>query len=79
MYLQNNKVKFANADKLDDSNIYNTLAKRIYSIRNSLVHSKEGEKPIFEPFSKHEEELRKEIPLIKLLSEQIIIKSSDII
>ena len=32
-YLQNNKVKFVNAPKLNDEKFFSTLAERIYKIR----------------------------------------------
>lgn len=86
----NNNVIFANAPSLNndpDGNInINTLAKRIYKVRNSLVHSKDGKEYSYEPFNKkHEKELRNEVFLIRLVAEQIIegtakeIKNSDIV
>jgi hypothetical protein len=53
-----------------------TLSNRIYNVRNALIHSKEGEKRRYVPFSENENELRKELPLIRLVAEQIIINSS---
>jgi hypothetical protein len=52
------------------------LSNRIYNVRNALIHSKEGEKRRYVPFSENENELRKELPLIRLVAEQIIINSS---
>lgn len=52
------------------------LVGRVYAIRNALVHSKEGEEYAFVPFSGDEYALKKEIPLMRFLAEQIIIKTS---
>lgn len=65
------KVNFdANSD-----NIYANIHNRVYSIRNAIVHSKEGERLKYEPF-KHDRELAKEIPLIRAIAEEIIINTS---
>lgn len=70
-------VPFAEAGKVDlrlpdvdDAKV--ALAKRIYKIRNALVHAKEGTLPRYAPFA-HDEELAKEIPLIRFAAEQVII------
>lgn len=57
--------------------IYATIRNRIYATRNSLVHSKrEG---CYSPYEhEHEEQLRKEIPLVKAVAELIIIHSGSI-
>ncbi|MCP3756302.1 hypothetical protein [Streptomyces sp. TBY4] len=70
-------VPFADAGRVDlqatDSNeIKKALAKRIYKVRNSLVHAKDGALPRYAPFA-HDAELSKEIPLIRFTSEQIVI------
>lgn len=52
-----------------------SIAQRIYSIRNTLVHNKDGDFERFRPFSGQDEILSKEIPLILFLAEQLIIKS----
>ncbi len=52
-----------------------SLAKRIYHIRNGLVHNKEGELARFIPYSGQEAELLAEIPIVQFLAEQIIVKS----
>lgn len=82
-YYKTNKVSFSegNTVNLESDNIdeiYSNLAKRIYLTRNSIVHSKEGNKPKFVPFQ-HEKELWKEIPLIRFMSEEIIINNSRLI
>lgn len=75
----NKDVGFANAPALNDEKnnfIYN-LALRIYRIRNSLVHSKEGKDNSYEPFNnKHEKELKPEVLLIRLVAEQVIENSA---
>lgn len=58
-------------------NIVKSLASRIYSIRNAVVHSKDNDKLRYVPF-RHDNELAKEIPMIKLIAEQVIISTSDI-
>lgn len=64
----------------NDKDIYNDLADRIYKTRNAIVHSKannEGElEDIYKPFE-HEDALKKEIPLMKAIAEQIIIKTAE--
>lgn len=79
-YYESNNAPFADGDnKIDfdaaSDKIYKAIRNRIYSVRNSIVHSKEGEKLRYEPF-KHEEDLAKEIPLIRAVAEEIIINSS---
>lgn len=56
-------------------NVYANIRNRVYSVRNAIVHSKEGERLKYEPF-KHDRELAKEIPLIQAIAEEIIINSS---
>lgn len=79
-YLINENVNFADAPSLKigekESFIYK-LAQRIYMIRNSLIHSKEGEKNAYIPFSDNEEELIKQLILMRFVAEQIIINDSD--
>lgn len=81
-YYANNKVAFCNAPIItwnDMQGVYTQLAKRIYYTRNSLVHSKSGKnQERYRPY-KNEPQLQKEIPLVKAVSELIIINSSDII
>jgi len=59
---------------LKNKNVFERIARRIYTIRNSIVHSKETYTSRFRPFE-NEEELIKEIPLIRLIAEDIIINS----
>lgn len=66
--------KMINFDDLSEA-FYTVVRNRIYSVRNAIVHSKEGEKLRYEPF-KHDKELAKEIPLIRAVAEEIIINSA---
>lgn len=85
-YYKSNKVSFSNGSKVDllngtDELIFKNLRDRIYKTRNSIVHNKanednEDENFIYNPFE-NEEELRKEIPLMRAIAEQIIIKTAE--
>ena len=79
-YYQNNNVSFADEGKKVDfdnalETVYATIRNRVYSVRNAIVHSKEGERLRYEPF-KHDKELSKEIPLMRAIAEEIIINSA---
>ena len=83
-YYKNNKVNFSNGDAIDligdKKHIFKKLANRVYKTRNSLLHSKSNEvrlneRGIYKPF-KDSKALLKEIPLLKVISEEIIIKSA---
>lgn len=79
-YYKNNNVSFAyNASTIDFSlnrdEIYTQLRNRIYAVRNSLVHSKEGDKLRYQPFI-NDKQLSLEIPLIRAVAEEIIISTS---
>lgn len=82
-FYRNEKVSFSNGDKVnltiegDDQQILTLLSKRIYKTRNSLVHSKEGEKGKFIPF-RHDKVLVREIPLMRFIAEIIIVNSSKV-
>lgn len=82
LYYQSTKVAFCNAPTIpwaDLQGVYTQLARRVYFTRNSLVHSKSGKnQERYKPY-KDESELQKEIPLVKAISELIIINSSKII
>ncbi|MDQ0583433.1 hypothetical protein [Streptomyces rishiriensis] len=76
-YYANNDVPFAGASKVnirmhDEEGVRDAIAKRIYKVRNALVHAKEGELPKYAPFA-HDEELAREIPLMRFAAEQIVI------
>lgn len=81
-YYQSNKVAFCNAPTIpwaDMQGVYTNIAKRVYFVRNSLVHSKSGKNQSrYRPY-KDEAQLQREIPLVKAISELIIINSSSII
>lgn len=82
-YYRHNHVSFAAPDTAVDltSNdtpaVLTSLAKRIYQTRNSLVHRKDGNRGRFTPF-KDDAALVPEVPLIRFVAEQIIIKSGDV-
>lgn len=82
MYYQTTKVPFCNATVIswnDMQGILTQLAKRIYYTRNSLVHSKSSKNDErYRPY-KNEQQLQKEIPLVKAVAELIIINSSKIL
>lgn len=72
-------VAFAKAGKVDlEAKDWQAerpkLASRIYAIRNSLVHAKEGALPKYAPFA-HDVDLRLEIPLVRFIAEQVIISN----
>ncbi|MGW0534739.1 hypothetical protein [Streptomyces sp. NPDC003032] len=76
-YYANSTDVFAGASKVDlrmadEEKVCAAAAKRIYKIRNALVHAKEGELPKYAPFA-HDEKLSREIPLMRFTAEQIII------
>jgi hypothetical protein len=60
---------------LNAEQIASSLAKRIYHLRNALVHNKEGDLPRFIPFSGQEAVLSSEIPILQFLSEQLILRT----
>jgi hypothetical protein len=81
-YYANQIVSFSGGDKVvfdqaESSNVFTSLANRIYKTRNALVHSKEGSKGRFVPFS-DDRELIPEVPLVRFIAEQIIMASSTI-
>ena len=81
-YYQNKKVSFCKAPVIqwnDSEGIYKNIAKRVYYVRNALVHSKSGKNDErYKPY-KDEKTLLKEIPLIKAIAEMTIISSSNIV
>ncbi|WP_458686381.1 hypothetical protein [Nocardia tengchongensis] len=81
-YYASNRVSFSGGNPVDLRSarlpeVWNALAQRIYKTRNSLVHSKEGAKARYVPFS-HDKDLLPEIPLLRFIAEQIIIESSSL-
>ncbi|MGM7646772.1 hypothetical protein ACSVDM_17870 [Nocardia sp. JW2] len=82
-FFRQEKVGFCDGDIVDLSHadrasVYLALSKRIYKTRNALVHSKDGAKARFIPFS-HDKQLIQEVALMRLLAEQIIVSSSTIL
>ncbi|MGW0833409.1 hypothetical protein [Streptomyces prunicolor] len=82
-YYETNDVPFAGASKVsirgnDEEATRGAIAKRIYKVRNALVHAKEGELPKYAPFA-HDEELAREIPLMRLTAEQIVIAQGKVL
>ena len=67
-----NGLKFSINNLNNSEKTYGKIARRLYAIRNSLVHNKEGENH-FNPLN-DEEDLKKEIPLMKAIAETVIIK-----
>lgn len=81
-YYKSNKVQFSNGEEVnftqqDDDQIISNLSKRIYSTRNAVVHSKAGEKSRYTPF-KDDKQIVKEVPLLRFISENLIIKESNV-
>ena len=59
----------------DSSTVIAALSRRIYATRNAVVHSKDGGKPKYVPF-RHDSVLAQELPLMRLVAEEIVISSS---
>lgn len=84
-YYKSSEVNFSNGDAVDlrdvsNEKLYKKLAARIYKTRNALVHSKSNEnrlneRGVYNPFVSSQE-LAKEIPLMRYISEAIIINSA---
>ena len=84
-YYTHNEVSFSKGDTFDlndiqNQKLYKKIAARIYKTRNSLVHCKSNEtrlneRGIYQPF-KNNQELLKEIPLMRCIAELIIIKTA---
>ncbi len=72
-FSRGNKVNFENLNSLNE--IYSNLSKRIYMTRNSIVHSKETDKSKYTPF-RDDKDLLKEIYLLRLIAEIVIIETS---
>lgn len=81
-YYQSQKVPFCNAPAIpwtDAQGVYTQLARRIYFVRNSLVHSKSGKnQQRYRPY-RDEQQLQREIPLVQSVAELIIINASVIL
>lgn len=82
-FYERNSVKFLedkykiNFNSKDPKTVYSNIRNRIYDTRNSLVHNKDSYNlKKYHPYD-DENELRKEIPLIKVIAMEIIISTSD--
>jgi hypothetical protein len=62
-------------DQSDTAAIFASLSNRIYKTRNALVHSKEGSKAKFVPFT-DDRDLIPEVPLMRFIAERIIVATS---
>ena len=80
-YYKRNKVGFSNGQHVnlenEESTVLSNLSGRIYKTRNSIVHSKEGNKSKFTPF-RHDRVLRKELPLMRFIAESIILDDAEV-
>ena len=84
-YYSLHEVSFSNGDTIDLNDFGNEklpkkIAARIYKTRNALVHHKSNtarvkERGIYHPFN-DEHELSQEMPLMRLIAEEIIIQSA---
>ncbi|WP_283217824.1 hypothetical protein [Thermococcus sibiricus] len=82
-YYKREKVPFSQGSTVNFTlnnagEVFRQLADRIYKTRNSIVHSKESGKPRYIPF-RDDKGLLMEIPLMRFISEEIIINTSEII
>ncbi|MEV6821809.1 hypothetical protein AB0M72_23985 [Nocardiopsis dassonvillei] len=82
-YYENSIVPFSKGAVIpfsggDKKKTLDGMAKRIYDTRNALVHAKEGSKPRFLPF-RDDGDLAREIPLVRLIAEQILIGEGDLL
>jgi hypothetical protein len=80
-YYKNNEVPFSGGNRInfeiaEIEQIVKNMAQRIYKTRNSIVHSKETDKSRYLPF-RDDKDLLKEIFLIRVVAEHIIIESSN--
>lgn len=80
-YYAHNRVQFADAPTVDltltaeASGRAAALSRRIYKIRNAIVHAKGGERHRYKRNS-HEDALRKELPLMRFVAEQVMLGTS---
>ncbi|MDT8975712.1 hypothetical protein RQP50_05590 [Paenibacillus sp. chi10] len=82
-FYHDNEVVFSggatiNFDSPQEKEILKKISSRIYSTRNSIVHSKENDKLKYTPF-KHDRYLIKEIPLVRFIAEEIILSNSKLL
>jgi len=81
-YYKSTEVQFSKGNMVDlnqdDLKVFNKLAYRIYKTRNAIVHSKDGEKAKFTPFT-DDKYLINEIPLLRFIAEDVIMGTSELI
>ena len=83
-YYSKQNVSFTGASNgkiawTDTQGVYTNLANRIYSTRNALVHSKsEHSENQYKPL-KNKMELEKELPLIQIIAELIVIENGEVL
>lgn len=82
-YYVSTEVPFSNGSRIafrsgETERIIKELARRIYSTRNALVHSKDGDKSRYTPF-RDERALVMEIPLMRFIGESIVLVDSQIV
>lgn len=81
-YYASNEVPFSKGKvvslrSVDKDKVIKELTHRIYATRNSLVHSKDGDKARYTPF-KDERALVMEIPLMRFIAEMVILAVSEV-
>lgn len=81
-YYNQTEVPFSKGDTIDlndstNPKLYKKIAARIYKTRNAIIHSKSSDRAVYSPF-KDDNSLSKEIPLVRFIAEEIIIKNFDI-
>lgn len=78
-YYKTSEVSFSKGNKVNFDNertsILKNLRERIYKTRNAIVHSKDNDKTKYLPF-KHDKELSREIILMRIIAERVVIGSS---
>jgi len=79
-YYKTTKVEFSGGNEVDfedndEEGVFKLLTKRVYSTRNALVHSKDGDKSKHTPF-KDDRILVKEVPLMRFVAEMVVLKES---
>ncbi|WP_264776066.1 hypothetical protein [Deinococcus aetherius] len=79
-YYANTEVPFCKGRRVDFRNLesfHKNLASRIYSTRNAIVHSKDGDRSKYTPF-KDDLALLKELPVLRFIAEIIINGSAQV-
>jgi len=76
------KFPFSKGDAIDLSDfsnpkLFKKVVAKIYKTRNSIIHSKSGDKAVYSPF-KDDKDLEMENPLLRYIAGKIIIKDSRI-